>query len=193
MKASFLLLAVILFSCQSKEKQDEAVLISSTERSVLDSSILEVSTEDILEVQSFIDFNHDYYLTAIESAKDTISVQDFPGYKLDKFTRLKEGQSQFRYYLLDELSFYPSFRTHLIAEYYESEVAAWLANYSLDGNLLDWYEVYYDNAEGFYSKISFIDVGKKMIKIEENNIYESPENKAFRLIVTEKGKFVENP
>ncbi len=191
MRILFLLPVISLFllSCQSKQKERDVLLSSSD---VSETAISDIPTEDKPAFENPIYLSHEYYMSAVKTAKDSISLQDFSKFKLKEFTRLKYGEDQFRYYLLKEFSFYPSFRTCLIAEYYDSETAAWLVNYSPEGSLLDAYEVYYDNAEGFYTKTAKLDIGAKSIKIEEHNIYENPEDKNLLLMVTEKGKIMED-
>lgn len=133
--------------------------------------------------------NDDFYLTSMQMAKDTIS--DFSLYKLDEFTRRKYGQTHFKYYIMEEVDFGNSIKSYLIFEYYDSEMACWLVNYTPGYKLIDCREVYYDNAEGFHWINSVIDKSKRTIRIEEGSIYEDPEIKIIKLHIDEKGKFVE--
>ena len=83
-------------------------------------------------------------------------VADKDLYKLEAFTRLKDGQEQFSYYILEKVNWGDSFNSFLIYEDYDSESAIWLANYDEDYNLIDFMEVYYDNAEGAWTTTSKI-------------------------------------
>lgn len=133
--------------------------------------------------------NDDFYLTKDQLYKDSIA--DFSHYKLDEFTRRKYGQTHFKYYIMQKLNFRNNLKSYLILEDYDSEMACWIANYTNDYQLIDSYEVFYDNAEGFRWTHSVIDVSKKTILIEDGSIYEDPEIKTIHLIVDDKGKFVE--
>jgi len=131
--------------------------------------------------------NFDYYISMIKETGD--KVPDPGTYKLEKFTRLKSGEEHFTYYILQEIHFSSSFRTLLIAEDYESEQSCWIANYDTNNNLLDSYEVLYDNAEGYRSTWSIIDIPKRSITVKTHNIYENPEQSEVFLKVNNEGKF----
>lgn len=50
-------------------------------------------------------------------------IADTDLYKLEAFTRLKDGQDQFSYYILEEVNWGDSFKSFLIYEDYDSESA----------------------------------------------------------------------
>lgn len=195
MKILFLILitSLLFVSCQSVENKHGSTTASGIEINTVDTLKTDLSpTDNHSFVRDTFSLTHDNYATLIKESGDTVPAKDFSKYRLEDFTRLKDGQDHFQYYILKELSYYPLFKTLIIAEYYDSETAAWIANYSQTGELIASYEVYYDNAEGFYSKISFMDMDKKTIQVKENNIYENPENKTTLLTVNAEGLFVQN-
>lgn len=115
-------------------------------------------------------------------------IADTDLYKLEAFTRLKDGQDQFLYYILEELNWGYSFKSFLIYEDYESESAIWLANYDEDYNLIDYLEVYYDNAEGAWTTTSKIYRKQHLIELTQYDAYGMPETSIKRFEITSNGK-----
>lgn len=109
-------------------------------------------------------------------------------YKLESFTRLKSGQDQFSYYILEELNWNNSFKSFLIYEDYESESAIWLANYDTDYNLIDTLEIFYDNAEGAWTTTSKIYRDQNLIELTQYDAYATPEISVRNARVTSNGK-----
>lgn len=109
-------------------------------------------------------------------------------YKLESFTRLKDGEEQFSYYVLEELNWGYSFRSFLIYEEYDSESAIWLANYDRDYNLIDVLEVYYENAEGAWTITSKIDQKQHIIELTQYDAYGAPDTSVKRVSITSNGK-----
>ncbi len=178
---------VLLSSCNRSAKNSENQLPVNSDiapvRDVAVESKRDSSPTKLLEV------NEEFYFSAIKSAKDTIS--DFDTYKTREFTRQKEGQTHFKYYLLKELKFGNNFRSYLIAEDYESEQACWLANFDTNGNIISVCEVYYNNAEGAWTTNSLISESEKMIQINTYDAYSDPEESSAILKINDIGKFVE--
>lgn len=144
-----------------------------------------------LQARDKVEINYDNYYSFVEQSKDTISVSDYDYYKLYEFTRLKNDQTHFKYYILDVFNINSSFKTLLIAEYYLEENACWLVNYDRDNKVISAYEVFYDNSEGFFSITSSIDADKGIINIRESNIYNDPEDLSKTILIDQSGKFVE--
>ena len=115
-------------------------------------------------------------------------IADTDLYKLEAFTRLKDGQDQFSYYILEELNWGHSFKSFLIYEDYDSEFAVWLANYDEDYNLIDYLEVYYDNAEGAWTRTSKIYRKQHLIELTQYDAYGMPETSIKRFKITPSGK-----
>lgn len=118
-------------------------------------------------------------------------VADKDLYKLESFTRLKDGEDQFSYYILEELNWGDSFKSFLIYEDYESESAIWLANYDKDYNLIDVLEVYYDNAEGAWTTTSKIFQKQHVIELTQYDAYGTPDTTLKRVKVAPDGKIKE--
>lgn len=151
------------------------------------------SKEALLMLSEPSDFEIDTekYYSLIEKAKDTIPTSEFDKYRLKNFSRLQEGQRQFKYYLLEDLQLNSSFSSLLIAEYYESEQACWLVNYDKSGNIISSLEIFYDNAEGAWNTTSTIRRSDGFIKIREYDAYAEP-NETVRLVLIDRsGKFIE--
>lgn len=115
-------------------------------------------------------------------------VADKDLYKLEAFTRLKDGQEQFSYYILENVNWGDSFNSFLIYEDYDSESAIWLANYDEDYNLIDFLEVYYDNAEGAWTTTSKIYRKQHIIELTQYDAYAMPETSIKRAMVSSSGK-----
>lgn len=109
-------------------------------------------------------------------------------YKIDSFSRLKEGQTQFAYYLLDKPIENEVYKTCLIYEYYESEMAVWLVNYSSQDKIIDSLQIYYDNAEGAWQTTSTLNKETKVIRMEEYDAYADPEKKTTMYRILPSGK-----
>lgn len=109
-------------------------------------------------------------------------------YKIDSFSRLKEGQTQFEYYLLDEPIANEVYKTCLIYEYYESEMAVWLVNYSSQNKVIDSLEVFCNNAEGAWQTTASIDTVTKTLKLKKYDVYADPEIKTEQYKVLPSGK-----
>lgn len=131
----------------------------------------------------------DSYIQAWDTLNADKAFADKDVYKLGTFTRLKEGQDQFSYYILEELNWGDLFKSYLIYEDYESESAVWLANYDQDYNLIDAIEVYYDNAEGAFSTKAKIDLKQHSIELTQYNLYANPETTQKVVRVISDGKF----
>lgn len=115
-------------------------------------------------------------------------IADTDLYKLEAFTRLKDGQDQFSYYILEEVNWGDSFKSFLIYEDYDSESAIWLANYDEDYNLIDYLEIYYDNAEGAWTTTSKIYRKQHLIELTQYDAYGMPETSIKRFEITSNGK-----
>ncbi len=109
-------------------------------------------------------------------------------YKLEAFTRLKDGQDQFSYYILEEVNWGDSFKSFLIYEDYESESAIWLANYDKNYNLIDFLEVYYDNAEGAWTTTAKIYRKQHLIELTQYDAYGTPDTTIKKVTVSPSGK-----
>jgi len=109
-------------------------------------------------------------------------------YKIDSFSRLKEGQTQFAYYLLDELIVGQVYKTCLIYEYYESEMAVWLVNYSPKNEVIDYLEVFYDNAEGAWQTTAMLNKKTKIIDLKHYDAYVDPETQTEEYKILPSGK-----
>lgn len=109
-------------------------------------------------------------------------------YKLEAFTRLKDGQDQFSYYILEEVNWGDSFKSFLIYEDYESESAIWLANYDKNYNLIDFLEVYYDNAEGAWTTTAKIYRKQHLIELTQYDAYGTPDTTIKKVMVSPSGK-----
>jgi len=160
-----------------------AVLLAGWNSNLL-SSVKKISYNS----DSSLTIDSDYYYSAVKTAKDPVS--DYELYKLNEFSRLKYDQDQFTYFILEKLHLSNSFNSYLIAEHYDSEMACWLVNYSMDGQLIDSYEVFYDNAEGFLTVTSNINLRNNKITVNEHNIYEDPEHSVTHLVISNNGKFL---
>lgn len=182
-----IMIAFLFISCNSEKDKNRVMDLQESDsvgkESEQDGYLTENSSTSYILL-----LNDDFYLSTIKSIKDTIS--DYSFYKLDEFTRRKSGNTHFQYYLIKELNFSDKFTTCLIAEDYESEMACWLVNYTSDNSLIDFCEVYYDNAEGFCWTDSSIDVSGKTVEVVDGNIYREPETEAVRFIVDDMGKFI---
>lgn len=111
-------------------------------------------------------------------------------YKINQFARLKEGQTQFDYYLLQEPIFSQKFKSAIIYEFFESERAVWLVNYSSDNTVIDAVEVFYDNAEGAWLNTSKIDIDARKIELTEIDMYATPEETVKQISILPDGKFL---
>lgn len=183
----YILIVSFLISCNSEKNKSEIPAIQEKELEELDAE-MDISVKNT-DIPFVLLLNDESYLASLKSVKDTIS--DYSFYKLDEFTRRKGGETHFKYYIIKELELGESFKSYLIAEDYESEKACWLVNYNADTSLIDFCEVYYDNAEGFLWVDSSIDISNKTIKITEGNIYNNPEIVLVQLKINKDGKFVE--
>lgn len=181
-----IVILILIVSCNNQTKNDIQEGIVTIGKDTVTSSKT-VLTE--ISVSNFFEINSDTYYAAIDLAKDTIS--DFKKYKLQEFTRLKQGQTQFKYYLLDELNINNSFQSLLIAEYYESEQACWLVNYDKNYNPISAYEVFYDNAEGAWNTSTSIDLEKGILNIKQYDAYAVPEEKTRLVKINQEGQFIE--
>lgn len=171
-------LSVFFSSCTESAKND-------TSKQIAISSEPNVQEKKSDESPLFID---DDYIQASSISSDNKKLADKSLFKLNAFTRLKDGQDQFTYYILKELNFGDSFKSFLIYEDYESESAVWLANYDKDYNLIDAIEVYYDNAEGAWSTTSKIYEKQHLVEVTKNNIYETPETIKQEVKIASSGK-----
>lgn len=115
-------------------------------------------------------------------------IADTDLYKLEAFMRLKDGRDQFSYYILEEVNWGDSFKSFLIYEDYDSESAIWLANYDEDYNLIDYLEIYYDNAEGAWTTTSKIYRKQHLIELTQYDAYGMPETSIKRFEITSNGK-----
>ena len=109
-------------------------------------------------------------------------------YKVALFTRLKEGQTQFAYYLLGQPVINKEYKTCLIYEYYDSEMAVWLVNYSFQNKVIDYLQIFYDNAEGAWQTISVLNKKTQTIQLKEYDAYADPEMKTQEYKISLSGK-----
>ncbi|SHF52403.1 hypothetical protein [Dysgonomonas macrotermitis] len=180
---------LVACSCINKERAKEQEQPSEESIEIKDDTIPAVINvpEIPKETESTIIVDEDYYRRTLKSVKKPIV--DPKKYHLETFTRLKDGQDQFTYYLLREVSFDSGFKTYLIAEDYDSEWACWLVNYTPDGKFIDALEVLYDNAEGAWQTSTLIDMHKPMIYVTRYDAYATPESRDEVIMITSTGKF----
>lgn len=128
------------------------------------------------------------YIQVWNTVNNKKAIVDKGLYKLNTFTRLKNGEDQFSYYVLEELNWGYPFRSFLICEDYDSESAIWLANYDKDYNLIDALEVYYDNAEGAWTTTSKIYQRQHIIELTQYDVYAIPETSVKKVRIASNGK-----
>lgn len=109
-------------------------------------------------------------------------------YKIAEFSRLKGGQTQFAYYLLEKPIANEIYTTCLIYEYYDSEMAVWLVNYSSEHQIIDSLEIFYDNAEGAWQTTAKLNKKTKRIELVEYDAYADPDVKELKYNILPTGK-----
>lgn len=182
----------ILCSCSGKnssESQGAEVDTLTTKELELSSdslSLIKDKSLSTIERQKVLFVNNDYYYQQMKATKPVKNIKE---YHLGAFTRLKNGQDQFQYFVLTDINFSERYKTKLIAEYYESEEACWLANYTLKGDFIDAMEVFYDNAEGAWQTTSKIDPNTRQIVLFSYDAYANPENTTDTIVVSANGFF----
>lgn len=129
------------------------------------------------------------YLEHWSRQRADTSELDKENYKISSFSRLKNGEEQFSYYLLEQFKLDSNYQTCLIYEYYQSERAVWLVNYSLGKNVIDAIEIFYDNDEGAWQTTSTINKKEKIVLLTEYDAYSIPEIKTQKVRVLSNGKF----
>lgn len=171
-------LSVFFSSCKESAKND-------TSKQIAISSEPNVQEKKSDESPLLID---DDYIQTSSISNDNKRIADKDLFKLNAFTRLKDGQDQFTYYILKELNFGDSFKSFLIYEDYESESAVWLANYDKDYNLIDAIEIYYDNAEGAWTTTSKIYQNQHLVELSQYDAYANPETSVKKIRIASDGK-----
>lgn len=172
--------SILFVSCSESAKNEISKQV--TPSSVSDSKAQKQRLE---EFPMCID-NSSFQYVSISSDNKKLADKDL--FKLNVFTRLKDGQDQFSYYILKELNFGDSFKSFLIYEDYESESAIWLANYDEDYNLIDALEVYYDNAEGAWTTTAKIYRKQHLIELTQYDAYGTPDTTIKKVTVSPSGK-----
>lgn len=190
-RLSVFIYILLVYSCANKEQVKEQEQLSINEAEVFNDTVLSANVINEPEIrrdtENTITIDENYYRRALRSVKAPIS--DTKKYHLETFTRQKNGEDQFTYYLLREPTLNEKFKTCLIAEDYESEWACWLVNYTPDGKFIDALEVLYDNAEGAWQTNTLIDMYKPMIYITKYDAYATPETSQEQIIIAPNGKF----